>query len=249
MLRDRDGLETWLRQRRRLDTVYFGRDYDGQIDVCLRADHRVRRLSGTPAEVATELIQAGKAGAIYTGRMEYGPRALGARSIIASPLDANINDRLNRRLNRSEFMPFAPYVLEEDAERVFEITTINRYAARFMTITCEVRPEWRSRIPAVVHIDNTARPQIIRDTDNPMFAAILREFRARTGVPVLINTSFNVHEEPIINRPEECRRALIEGRVDFVVTKVATYVPAHAEATRIERSRLPAEALASTRGL
>jgi len=249
LLRDRDGLETWLRQRRRLDTVYFGRDYDGQIDVCLRADHRVRRLSGTPAEVATELIQAGKAGAIYTGRMEYGPRALGARSIIASPLDANINDRLNRRLNRSEFMPFAPYVLEEDAERVFEITTINRYAARFMTITCEVRPEWRSRIPAVVHIDNTARPQIIRDTDNPMFAAILREFRARTGVPVLINTSFNVHEEPIINRPEECRRALIEGRVDFVVTKVATYVPAHAEATRIERSRLPAEALASTRGL
>jgi len=105
-----------------------------------------------------------------------------------------------------------------------------------------VRSDWRSRIPAVVHIDNTARPQIIRDADNPMFAAILREFRARTGVPVLINTSFNVHEEPIINRPEECRRALIDGRVDFVVTKLAAYVAAHSGATQSERTPVTAEA-------
>jgi len=247
LLRDRDGLATWLRQRRRLDTVYFGRDYDGQIDACLGADFRVQRLPGSPAEVATELIQAGQAGAIYAGRMEYGPRALGARSIIASPLDAKINDRLNKRLDRSEFMPFAPYVLEEDAERVFEITAINRYTARFMTITCAVRPEWRSRIPAVVHIDDTARPQIIRDADNPLFAAILREFRARTGVPVLINTSFNVHEEPIINRPEECRRALIDGRVDFVVTKSAAYIPARSAATWSNRTYVAAEDVAGVK--
>ena len=75
-----------------------------------------------------------------------------------------------------------------------------------------------------------------------MFAAILREFRARTGVPVLINTSFNVHEEPIINRPEECRRALIDGRVDFVVTKLAAYVAAHSTATQSERSPVAVEA-------
>ncbi len=222
-LRERDGLPTWLRRRHRLDNVYLGRDYDAQIDACLRADMRVRALPGVPAEVATDLIQAGKAGAIYVGRMEYGPRALGARSIIASPAKADINDNLNKRLDRSEFMPFAPYVLEEDAERVFEITPVNRYAARFMTITCAVRPEWRARIPAVVHVDGTARPQIIRDADNPTFAAILREFRARTGLPVLINTSFNVHEEPIINRPQECLRALIDGRIDFVVTRQAVY--------------------------
>jgi carbamoyltransferase len=222
-LRDRDGLATWLRRRRRLDNVYLGRDYDGEIDACLQADSSVRQLPGAPAQVATDLIQAGKAGAIYVGRMEYGPRALGARSIIASPSNADINDSLNKRLDRSEFMPFAPYVLEEDAERVFEITPVNRYAARFMTITCAVRPEWRERIAAVVHVDDTARPQIIRDADNPTFAAILREFRARTGLPVLINTSFNVHEEPIINRPQECLRALCEGRVDFVVTRLAVY--------------------------
>jgi len=93
-----------------------------------------------------------------------------------------------------------------------------------MTITCAVKPEWRARIPAVVHVDDTARPQIVRDADNPLFAAILRRFRERTGIPVLINTSFNVHEEPIVNRPEECRQALIDGRVDFVVTRQAVYV-------------------------
>ena len=94
------------------------------------------------------------------------------------------------------------------------------------------RPEWRARIPAVVHVDDTARPQIIRDADNPLFAGILRRFRDRTGIPVLINTSFNVHEEPIVNRPEECRRALIDGRVDFVVTRQAVYIAERSAATK-----------------
>ncbi len=220
----RDGLAHWLGQRRRLDNVYFGQDYDGAIDVHLAAAPGVRREPGDPAVVAVDLIRSGKAGAIYAGRMEFGPRALGARSIIASPHDHAINDNLNKRLDRSEFMPFAPYVLEEDAARVFEITDVNRYAAHFMTITCAVKPEWRERIPAVVHVDGTARPQIVRDADNPLFAAILRRFRDQTGLPVLINTSFNVHEEPIVNRPEECLQALQDDRVDFVVTQQAVYV-------------------------
>jgi carbamoyltransferase len=224
-LRARDGIETWLRQRRRLDNVYLGQDFDGRIDAALIAGG-MRRREGAPVDVAVALIRAGKAGAIYAGRMEYGPRALGARSIIASPHDHAINDDLNKRLDRSEFMPFAPFVLEEDAERVFEITAVNRYAARFMTITCAVRPEWRARIPAVVHVDGTARPQIVRDGDNALFAGILRAFRDQTGIPVLVNTSFNVHEEPIVNRPEECLRALADGRVDFVVTRQAVYVAA-----------------------
>jgi carbamoyltransferase len=101
---------------------------------------------------------------------------------------------------------------------------VNRYAARFMTITCAVKPEWRERIPAVVHVDGTARPQIIHDRSNPLFAGILRRFRDATGLPVLINTSFNVHEEPIVNRPEECLQALQDDRVDFVVTEHAVYV-------------------------
>jgi len=219
----RDGLQTWLGHRRRLENVFLGRNFDGRIDDCLGAAAGISRLSGDPVDVAVDLVRAGKAGAVYSGRMEYGPRALGARSIIASPADNDINDNLNKRLDRSEFMPFAPYVLEEDAARVFEITDVNRYAARFMTITCAVRPEWRNKIPAVVHVDGTARPQIVRDSDNPLFAAVLRRFRETTGLPVLINTSFNVHEEPIVNRPDECLKALTDGRVDFVLTKQAAY--------------------------
>jgi carbamoyltransferase len=222
-LQQRDGTAAWLSHRHRLDDVYLGQDFENRIDATLAAAG-MKRLPGAPLETAVELIRAGKAGAIYAGRMEFGPRALGARSIIASPHDHTINDNLNKRLARSEFMPFAPYVLEEDASRVFEINNVNRYAARFMTITCAVKPEWRERIPAVVHVDGTARPQIIHDRSNPLFAGILRRFRDATGLPVLINTSFNVHEEPIVNRPEECLQALQDDRVDFVVTEHAVYV-------------------------
>jgi carbamoyltransferase len=218
----RDGLGTWLSRRRRLDDVYLGFDYDGRIDEHL-AQAGARRLPGTPAEVSKDMLVAGKVGAIYVGRMEFGPRALGARSILASPADKRVNDELNRRLGRSDFMPFAPYVFEEDSDKVFEITAVNRYAARFMTITCAVRPQWRDRIPAVIHVDGTARPQIIRNQENPLYGDILHRFRAATGLPVLINTSFNVHEEPIVNRPSECLQALREGRIDFVVTQEAVH--------------------------
>ena len=220
----RDGLDTWLKQRRRLDHVYLGRNYDEEIDLHLGSAAGVRRLAGSPAEIAVAKLAAGQAGAIYGGSMEFGPRALGARSILASPARADINDSLNKRLERSEFMPFAPYVLEEDCDKVFEITKVNRYATRFMTITCAVKPEWKDKIPAVVHVDGTARPQIVRDADNPLYADILRRFRAATGLPVLVNTSFNVHEEPIVNSPAECLRALIDRRIDFVVTAQAVYV-------------------------
>ena len=237
-LLQRDGLATWLDHRHRLDNVYLGYDYNGRIDEHLGAAG-IKTLPGVPARVATELLLAGKVGAAYIGRMEYGPRALGARSILASPADPAINDQLNHRLARSEFMPFAPYVLEEDADRVFEITSVNRYAARFMTVTCAVKPEWHSRIPAVIHVDGTARPQIIRDEENPLYANILRNFRSATGLPVLVNTSFNVHEEPIVNRPEECLRALSEGRVDFVVTERAVHMPAPTQQAADSRSIAP----------
>jgi len=219
----RDGLPVWLARRYRLDHVYLGHDYDRDIDAALAQQGGLRKQEGASAAAATERMLAGQVGAAYLGRMEFGPRALGGRSIIASPADHAINDDLNRRLERSEFMPFAPYVLDEDAERVFDITPVNRYAARFMTITCGVKPEWRAKIPAVVHVDGTARPQIVRDAENPLYAAILRRFRDTSGLPVLVNTSFNVHEEPIVNRPSECARALLDGRIDFVVTQEGVY--------------------------
>src|SRR5262249_50976646 len=195
-LRERDGLDAWLGNRRRLNSLYLGSDHGERIDVYLRGIARTCHDSGNVAELAAELLASGRIGAVYTDRMEYGPRALGARSIIASPVEPSITEELNSRLRRSEFMPLAPYVLAEDAECVFEISSRNRYTARFMTICCGVRPQWRERLTAITHLDNTARPQILSDEDNPLFAAILRRFHERTAIPVLINTSFNIHEEP-----------------------------------------------------
>lgn len=155
--------------------------------------------------------------------MEFGPRALGARSVLASPHDKEINHSLNLRMERSEFMPFAPYVRDIDAQEVFNLPESFMEAAKFMTITCTVKDAWKDRIPAVVHIDNTARPQVITREENKLYYDILTAFKESTGLPVLINTSFNVHEEPIINTPAECARALIDDRVDAVVTEQGFY--------------------------
>ena len=231
----RDGFSRWSSQRRRLRDVYLGRNGTERIDEVLTASG-MKRMDGDPVDLCARLLAGGAIGAIYDGRMEFGPRALGARSILASPADATVNRKLNDRLERTEFMPFAPYVLLEDASKVFAITDRNRYACRFMTITTAVHPEWRDRIPAVVHVDGTARPQIIEDEANPLYACILRRLKAITGLPVLVNTSFNVHEEPIINKPEECLRALQEGRVDFIVTHGGVYCLAATPLPDFQRS-------------
>ena len=120
-------------------------------------------------------------------------------------------------------MPFAPVVTMEDVQDVFDLSPGMIYTARFMTITCGVKEHWREKIPAVVHVDDTARPQIIERSRNPLYYDILTAFKARTGLPVMVNTSFNVHEEPIINTPEECAKALRDGRIDYVVTEAGVY--------------------------
>jgi carbamoyltransferase len=219
----RDGLDRWLQQRRKLNDVYLGRDYTAGIDAALAATPGVVRRDGAPVELAAARLTNGEIGAIYTGRMEYGPRALGARTILANPARRETHDLLNQRLDRTEFMPFAPVVAEERAAEVFEVDARNAYACRFMTITCRVREAWRTRIPAVVHVDGTARPQIISRASNPLYYDIVTAFERVSGLPVLVNTSFNVHEEPIVNAPAECIRALTDGRIDFVVTNGGLY--------------------------
>jgi len=222
-LLERDGIDTFLKKRRILKDVYLGRDYNQDIDATLIANKNIKRTSKDSVKQTAELLANGNVGAIYSGRMEYGPRALGARSIIGSPADVSINDTLNKRLTRTEFMPFAPYVLKEDASKVFDIDDSNSYACRFMTITTNVKEAWREKIPGVVHIDGTARPQIIDKKSNPLYHDILKAFKKKTKLPVLINTSFNAHEEPIINTPEECLKALLDNRIDFIVTEQGIY--------------------------
>ena len=146
--------------------------------------------------------------------MEFGPRALGNRSMLARPTEGKINDWLNQRLDRSEFMPFAPSVLAEHADEIFAGVAKARHAAEFMTITFDVLPAWRERIPAVVHVDGTARPQLVRAGSNPRYHKLISAYRDLSGIPLVLNTSFNVHEEPIVCRPEEAIRAFVERRVD-----------------------------------
>ena len=222
-LLERDGMNIWLDARYPLETLYYGRDWGESADKILAGTPELTVISHNPVEKTAELLMAGKVVAIFGHGMEYGPRALGARSILASPADVGINDSLNERLDRSEFMPFAPVVTEEDADTLFDIDRRNRYTAHFMTITCNVKEAWRPRIPAVVHVDGTARPQIIQRAHNPLYYDILTAFKQCSGLPTIINTSFNVHEEPIINSPEECARALADDRVDYVVTESAVY--------------------------
>ena len=220
----RDGLETWLDSRRDLGPVYLGRDYTATVDAALAKISGVRRTAEPPVDGAVKRLQEGQLGAIYTHRMEYGPRALGARTILANPSRRETHDLLNERLQRSEFMPFAPVSTAERAADVFDITKVNRRACRYMTIATDVHPEWRKRIAAVVHVDHSARPQVIERADNPLYHDILTGFDRATGLGALVNTSFNVHEEPIVNTPAECARALTDGRIDFVVTDQALYV-------------------------
>jgi carbamoyltransferase len=214
----RDGIATWLDKRYRLESVALGRDYNEEIGRAFAARGAIRLPGQGPAAIAAGLLADGLVGALYVDRMEYGPRALGNRTILASPADRTLNDSLNERLARSEFMPFAPVVAAEDASEVFDVSAVNRYACRFMTITCAVHPAWARRLPAVVHVDGTARPQIIERRQNPLYYDILHDFKALTDLPALVNTSFNAHEEPIINSPGDCLKALADGRIDFVVT-------------------------------
>src|SRR5262249_32698193 len=200
-----------LSQRRDLRDVYLGRDYTDSIDAVLGVTTGIRKTAEPPIEGAARRLTAGQLGAIYTGRMEYGPRALGARSILANPSRRETHDLLNKRLARSEFMPFAPVIAADKASTVFDINEVNSYACRFMTITCNVKPQWRERIAAVVHIDGSARPQTIERETNPLYYDILAAFERESGLPVLVNTSFNVHEEPIVNKPSECLKALADG--------------------------------------
>jgi carbamoyltransferase len=120
-------------------------------------------------------------------------------------------------------MPFAPVIAAEKAGEVFDVNGVNSYAARFMTITCNVHKGWRTRIPAVVHVDGSARPQTIERATNPLYYDVIGAFDRLTGLPVLVNTSFNVHEEPIVNTPKECAQALTDRRIDFVMTRAALY--------------------------
>jgi carbamoyltransferase len=169
------------------------------------------------AQAAGRLLADGKVVARADGKMEYGPRALGNRTVMAPCHDPSINQWLNKKFARTEFMPFAPVILQEYAKEYFPSWEEDQIAVRFMTITCDASDVAKKSIPAAVHVDGTARPQVLRREDNPGYYDILREYHAITGVASVINTSFNMHEEPIVRTAEEAIIAFQTAGLDALV--------------------------------
>ena len=212
----------------RLNSVYLGPEYtDDQIKETLKQfkDLSFKRSPSIASDVAKQIAD-NKIVGWFQGRMEYGPRALGSRSVLASPVDSEINKWLNDRMNRTEFMPFAPSCLYEFADEVFEIENQElMHPAEFMTLTFRVRNAWAKKVPAVVHIDQTARPQLVKETVNPLYHQMLKHFYKNTGLPLVVNTSFNAHEEPIVCQPVEAVNALVSGMID--VLAIGNFVVKH----------------------
>jgi carbamoyltransferase len=167
-----------------------------------------------PAAAAAQMLANGKILGWFQGRMEFGPRALGARSILADPRDPEMNAKVNNAVKfREWWRPFAPSMLAEVADEYIESAT----DSPFMILTAQVRPEKRTVIPSVTHVDGSARPQTVERDVNPLYWRLIREFGDRTGVPVIMNTSFNLRGEPIVCTPTDGIRTFFSSGMDALV--------------------------------
>ncbi|MBU9336394.1 carbamoyltransferase family protein [Burkholderia multivorans] len=202
----------------RMDHAYLGPSFeDDAIEAFIReAQLPYRRLNDVAAQTAALLAQNRVIG-WFQGRMEFGPRALGARSILASPIDPDMQRKLNRIKDREDFRPVAPVALESKAHEWFSGGRREPLHAPFMLFVYDVRPERAERIPAVRHIDGTARVQTVAPQQNPLLHALLTEFDALTGVPVLVNTSFNTRGEPIVCTPRDAIECFWTSPLDALV--------------------------------
>jgi carbamoyltransferase len=208
------------RKTERLNDVFLGLEYSNEeIESSIKFDYRKEPYQ---PEVLAKELDSGKIAGWFQGRFEHGPRALGARSILVRATDPNTHQILNERLGRHEIMPFAPFVLAEKADEIFRIDK-SRMASEFMTMCFDARDGWAEKIPAVVHIDGTARPQLVYKERNPKFHAVLESYNELTGLPILLNTSFNGHGEPIVNSPSEALVHLENGMVDLLVAEDYIY--------------------------
>ncbi|MEL6423726.1 MAG: carbamoyltransferase C-terminal domain-containing protein, partial [Pseudomonadota bacterium] len=217
-----------------VDHAFFGRSFtDKEIEAALaEAGLQAERLH-RDALIATtaDALADGEIIGWFQGRFETGPRALGNRSILADPRRADMKDRINARIKyREGFRPFAPAVLAEHAAEWFEINQPDP----FMTIAPLIRPEVRSKIPAVVHADGTGRIQTVKRAANPRYHDLISAFADRTGVPIVLNTSFN-KQEPIVTRPAEAISCFLRTEMDRLV--LGDFVVTERPAAAVERAR------------
>ncbi|MGN6087099.1 carbamoyltransferase family protein [Trinickia sp.] len=208
------GLTGDRARRWTMEHAYLGPSYaDAEIEAFLRwSKVPFKRLDDVAGETA-DLLAAGNVIGWYQGRTEFGPRALGARSILASPIDPGMQAKLNEIKDREDFRPVAPVVMEEHADAWF----VDARRAPFMLFIFDVRPEVAHRIPAVRHVDGTARVQTINRSQHPLYYDLLAAFHARTGVPILVNTSFNTRGEPMVNSPRDALESFWTSPLDALV--------------------------------
>jgi carbamoyltransferase len=176
---------------------------------------RYEEVKDLPKRIATILAE-GKTVGRFEGRMEYGPRALGNRSILASTRDPSITKILNQKLQRNDFMPFSPATLSDKASKYYINSHKVNLSAQFMTVCLRCKPAMNATSPGTVHVDKTSRPQLVTKSSNPGLYAILKHTEKLTGVPSVINTSFNIHEEPIVCSPKDAMRVFVAAQLDYL---------------------------------
>jgi carbamoyltransferase len=206
------------RIERPIEHVYLGPEFtDEEIKKALDAANLSYRPVKDKIRETVDLLARGKVVGWFQGRMEWGPRALGSRSILVHPKDPSVNDWLNKRLHRTEFMPFAPATTPDLAPGCFVGWRPDHLASRFMTLCYDCTPEFKENSPATVHVDGTARPQVVSKEQNADYHDVIDGFHRKTGNLSIINTSFNDHEEPIVCTPEDAADSFRKKNVDCLV--------------------------------
>jgi carbamoyltransferase len=195
--------------------VFYGPTYDyASIEDAISLSGFTAKKLNDPAATAAELLAEGKIIAWCQGRSEYGPRALGHRSILADPGIPDMKDQINMRVKfREEFRPFAPSVLEEEYQTLYDLAAPSPY----MTIACDVKDSWGQKVPATTHINNTARVQTVNKETDPLYHSLIDNFFKRTGRPVVLNTSFNIRGQPIVETPLEAISTYAGTGIDAVI--------------------------------
>jgi len=212
------GQGTFAPRRWHMTHAYLGPGFsDEEIERQLRWAKLPFEPVADVAETAAQLLADNRMVGWFQGRMEFGPRALGARSILASPIDPGMQARLNELKDREDFRPVAPAVAREDLPHWFVPADANGGDSPFMLFVYQVAPGQAARIPSACHTDRTARVQTVDRDTNPRFHALLRAFGRRTGVPVLVNTSFNVRGQPIVCTPRDAIEAFYSTPLDALV--------------------------------
>lgn len=200
-----------------LKSAYLGPGYsDEETEQYLKEKGAVYTREDNLPQKLAELLADNKVLALAHGRMEYGPRALGNRTMMYAAKDPEVNTWLNNRLKRSEFMPFAPVTLKEHIKDNYVGIADEPLAATYMTVTYDCTERMKRESPACVHVDGTARPQVISREQNPFYYDVIAEYYRLTGIPTVINTSFNMHEEPIVCSPDDALRAFLASGVDYL---------------------------------